>query len=415
MLGGVILLNNLVLNGSLDASKLHNIYIQSADGSFLFDNNSNKFIDLNSGLWNVTIGNDKEFNNEIKKKIIEIFENNLPYLDISSYNNNLYDDTAEKLLHFTNNDKLIYTSMFFTNSGSESVELSYKLTRSIVKDKKIITLKDSYHGTFYGGMALSGITKSYVEGHRPDYTNISNWKLPIGKEEQSNFFNKLNESKSEIGAVFLEPIICSGGIKYSDLSFYNKLMSFCEENNIITIFDEVATGFYKTGKRFFFNHLELAPDILCLSKGINNGTLPSGAVLINKKVKQKLNDTVGEHFSTQNGNLLCIKTIETTLDYYEKHEENIIETVKYIEKIINTIAGIYDVDIRNFGLMTGIPISKKEILYKIQEKLRASKILTFCYETEENQGLLIMPNINIDKSIFEKSLVYIMKLVSKME
>lgn len=248
-------MENLVLNGSISAPKLHDIYISYANDTFLYDDKDNKFVDLNSGLWNVTIGNSKSFNNKIKKDMLEIFEYNLPYLDISSYNNTLYDNTSKKLLDFLNNGKSIYTNMFFTNSGSESVELAYKITNSIVKGKAIVSLKDSYHGTFYGGMALSGITKSLVEGHKPDYSNTINWGLPRNSDEEEVFFENLIEKKDDIGALFLEPIISSGGILYTNLSFYNKLLKFCKDNNIITIFDEVATGFYKTGRRFFFNHL----------------------------------------------------------------------------------------------------------------------------------------------------------------
>ncbi|PCF77658.1 hypothetical protein B4W74_12835 [Staphylococcus intermedius] len=408
-------MKHLVLNGSLEAPKLHNLQIEKSKDGYLYDIHENKYLDLNSGLWNVTLGNDLEFNAKIKNSLNYILDNNLSFLDISSYNNSLYEETATDLLEFTNTSFSNFENVFFTNSGSEALELSYKIVNSIIDDKFVLTLNKSYHGTFYGGMALSGITKSFVESHNPDYRKIKNIDLPNNHEEEQVIFNIIENNKESIGAIFIEPIISSGGIIYSNIDFYNTLISICEDYGILVVFDEVATGFYKTKERFFFHHLKKSPDILCLSKGINNGVLPSGSVLINNNIYKNLNNIKAEHFSTQNGNLLCIKTVQETLKYYWIHDEALKENVRNIEETISNVKMNFDREIRNFGLMTAIPISSEKSLLMILEKLRSQKILTFCYETESEQGILLMPNINININILKKALIFILKTIEKLD
>lgn len=127
----------------------------------------------------------------------------MSFLDISSYNNSLYEETATDLLEFTNTSFSNFENVFFTNSGSEALELSYKIVNSIIGDKFVLTLNKSYHGTFYGGMALSGITKSFVESHNPDYRKIKNIDLPNNHEEELVIFNIIESNKESIGAIFI--------------------------------------------------------------------------------------------------------------------------------------------------------------------------------------------------------------------
>ncbi len=408
-------MKHLVLNGSLEAPKLHKIQIKRSEYSYLYDTAGNKYLDLNSGLWNVTLGNDLDFNKKIQDAINSMLNNNMSFLDISSYNHSLYEETANDLLEFVNTSFSNFKNLFFTNSGSETLELSYKIINSIIGDKFILTLNKSYHGTFYGGMALSGITKSFVASHNPDYRKIQNIDLPNTYEEEQIIFDNIRNNKESIGAIFIEPIISSGGIIYSSINFYNELISICEDYGILVVFDEVATGFYKTKERFFFHHLKKAPDILCLSKGINNGVLPAGSVLINNNVFKQLANIKSEHFSTQNGNLLCIKTIQETLKYYFLHDENLKKNVCEIEKAICDLKLTFNREIRNFGLMTALPVSTEKNLLEILRKIRSKKILIFCYETEINQGILLMPNINMDVELFKKTLRYILKIIEKLD
>lgn len=402
-----------LLNGNTKSDKLYNINIVSSDVSYIYDNKGNRYTDLNSGLWNVSLGHDKDWSDRVRIGFNEVLKMNLPYLDISSYEHDLYNETAIKLLNFV--DEKIYDTVLYTNSGSESLEVSYKLIHSLKPYKKILSFSDSYHGTFYGGMALSGLTKDYVASHQPDYRNNINISLPLNEEENKIFFESLNLMKGSIGAFVIEPVIASGGIKFTQHEFYDELLKYCEDNNIISIFDEVATGFYKTGNRFFIENLKRKPDMLCLSKGINNGVLPAGAVLIKKELLNGLESTKVEHYSTQNGNLLCIRSIYDTLDYYMENDEILIDNVNAVEKTVRYISSLYNIKTRVIGSMIAIPVKNNDVLNKLMIKLQQKGILMFCFDTNNECGLTLIPNININNNEFEKVFKYIIKSVKKYE
>ncbi|MGQ0515528.1 aminotransferase class III-fold pyridoxal phosphate-dependent enzyme, partial [Bacillus sp. D-CC] len=107
-------------------------------------------------------------------------------------------------------------------------------------------------------------------------------KTPQNRDDEDHVLNFIEENHQNISAFLFEPIIGSGGVYIFNKEFIKKLLSTFKKFNILLIFDEVATGFYRTGNRFFFKELGVTPDILILSKSINNGILPFGAVVISK-------------------------------------------------------------------------------------------------------------------------------------
>ncbi|MBH4491691.1 aminotransferase class III-fold pyridoxal phosphate-dependent enzyme [Staphylococcus aureus] len=399
-----------ILNGQLTTNNLHDIEIVRGENHTLIDVNNRKYIDLSSGLWNVSLGYNKELNYSIKEKITEILDKNIPYLDITSYFNKLYNSTAENLLKFI--DEKMFNRVIYTNSGSESLELSLKIVNSIMNGKYIVSFSESYHGTFYGGMSISGISKDIVKAHKPNYENKLTLSLPNNSQEENQFINYVDENSNEIGAIFIEPIIGSGGIKYCSLNFYNTLIKLCKQKDIIVIFDEVATGFYKTGKKFFFKYLQYKPDILCLSKGLNNGTLPSGAVIISKEIENLLSDKTLKHMSTQNGNLLCISTIQATIDYYINKEIEINSNIKKIHHINNLLTSQYKINARIFGTIIAIPV-KKSVLNFVLDDIKQNGVLVYRFVTTKEAGISIFPPINIDEKIYRKTLNLILKTIKK--
>lgn len=399
-----------MLNGQLTTNNLHNIEVVRGEKQNLIDVNNRRYVDLSSGLWNVSLGYNEELNSNIKDKFMELLDKNIPYVDMTSYFHELYNSVAEKILDFI--DDKNFDRVFYTNSGSESLELSIKIVNSIMRGKYIVSFSDSYHGTFYGGMSISGISKDIVENHNPNYDNRLTLKMPSNIEEEENFIAYIEKKGNDIGAIFIEPIIGSGGIKFCSLNFYNTLMKLCKQKDIIVVFDEVATGFYKTGKKFFFKYLEHIPDMLCLSKGLNNGTLPSGTVVISKKIEEILSGKIMKHMSTQNGNLLCLSTVQSTLEYYKKKKSEIESNIKKINCINNELVREYSCNARIFGTIMAIQVNKNS-LNNILEDIKQSGILVYRFVTKEESGISIFPPINIDDKLYRKSLKLILKTIKK--
>jgi len=400
------------LNGFLRNDTLHNINLISGIKSKLIDVNKKSYIDLNSGLWNVTLGYNEELNKSFKKAFSEILDNNLPYIDMTSYYHSLYEEVSEMLIDFINKDNL--KKVIFTNSGSESIEGAIKIVNSISEKNKIVSFSNSYHGTFYGDMSISGLTQEVNKNKRIDYSNRIVLDFPNNASEEEDLFHFIEDNKDEISSFFIEPVISSGGIHFRSLEFYENLLKLCNKFNIITVFDEVATGFYKSGEKFFIDKLSNTPDIVCLSKSINNGVLPSGAIILNNKMIEFLENKTIKHMSTQNGNLLVISSIKETLKYYNKHHDILLNNVKEIEKITKDICNMNGIDCRSTGTMVAIPI-KKDDINPLIESLRNSGILVYRHITKTGNGLTLFPHINIEIGEYEKALKFIIKRVKKYE
>lgn len=399
-----------MLNGILGTNTLHNLNIEQGSDEYLIDTDGKKYIDLASGLWNVSLGYNNSLNKNIQEGFSDILSKNIPYLDMTSYYNELYSKVSNKLLDFIDNNH--YKKVLYTNSGSESIELSLKIVNAIKQSKKILSFSESYHGTFYGGMSISGLSKEIVKEHLPNYDNKININIPKSNQEEIEFLEFVQNNINTLGAIFIEPVIGSGGIQFCSFSFYNKLLDLCAKNNVLTVFDEVATGFYKTGNTFFFKHLDYTPDIICLSKSINNGTLPAGTVIINEKVTSMLSGKTLKHMSTQNGNLLCLTSIDKTLDYYFKNHENLLNNTLNIENFSKELTNIYNKKARIMGSIVAIPI-KQEYLSVILEDLKDKGILAYRFITPNESGITLFPHINIDIKMYKKTLNYILKTINK--
>ncbi|XAZ38048.1 aminotransferase class III-fold pyridoxal phosphate-dependent enzyme [Bacillus velezensis] len=138
--------------GNISQDTLYNIEVKRAEDSYLYDINNKRYIDLRSGLWNVSLGYNKKLNKNITEKMSELLELGIPYLDIHSYTHPLYEQYSSELLDFVNEDNDDYKKVIYTNSGSEGTEAALKIVRQISNQhKKVLAFNKGYHGTFFGG------------------------------------------------------------------------------------------------------------------------------------------------------------------------------------------------------------------------------------------------------------------------
>ncbi|MGX7418169.1 aminotransferase class III-fold pyridoxal phosphate-dependent enzyme [Carnobacterium gallinarum] len=402
-----------LLSGSVNSSTLYSdLIVESAINFELIDINKKRYYDLRSGLWNVSLGYDENLYSDVIRCFSDLLGRGIPYLDIQSYKNPLYEEVSKKLLDFVGIED--FKKVFFTNSGSESMELAIKIAqKSCGKNGKIVTFNDSYHGNFFGGMAVSGLDALINNDYSLLKNNIIYLPFPDNVEKCQYIIDYIEENYQDIMFFVMEPIIASGGLNFSNSNFFNKLLKILKERNIISIFDEVATGFYRTGNRFYLTNLEEKPDILCLSKSINNGITPLGAVLFSKEIERKLIRKDIEHFSTQNGNLLGMVSAKITIDYFIKYEKEIFYNVNLLEKSFNKIAVQYNLKYKSKGAMASIEINSPHLLNLIEE-LKNIGVLVYIYSDGRNNGITLFPILTMTAEkyascvniIFKKGLHY---------
>lgn len=396
------------------------VEVVESEGIILKDSRGKEYKDFISGLWNMPLG----YSNEKVKNSIKDQLDRLPYVNLFNLSNDIDKKLAEKLYLMTDKE---FVKTIYTCTGSESIEVAIKLAHKYQyilgnKDKKNIAVLDmSYHGTYYGSMSVSGMDYPFVkEGYGQIFNNIKYLKTPMCrccktedikdscmKEFMSDLELFIEENGDELAAFLLEPILGSAGVIPIPKQYMNRIKQVCEEKDILLIFDEVATGFARTGSMFAYELYGVKPDIMLLSKGINNGYIPMGAALINDKVN-KVMSSVEEpffHLSTQNGNPLGCASALASIEIYE--EENYCEIVrekgeKFKEMLINKLEKYPSVfEIRQVGFMFAIELSKSKTErlkiddFRIEElikKLVYKGTLIYGYYTSISSGLTLMPS-----------------------
>lgn len=396
-----------------------NLNITHADGDYLYTP-SKKYLDLRSGLWNVSLGYNKELTNRMKARFDNVLDNQIPYIDINSYDTPDYNLYASSLLGFMNDgvEKSDFKSVTFTNSGSEGVEIGVKISQDFAKHvkkegNKIIVFKNSYHGTFFGSMSVShkffGLEHAYETAN-----NVIIVDPPINEQGLNNILNTIETNHLNISSFIIEPILGSGGSISIASEYLEEIVSFCKKYEVLTIFDEVSTGFYRTGDRFAHTSLKNKPNVVILSKSINNGALPFGAVIIDDYTYRCLEKQNINHFSTQSGNVLGISSAITTLEYYIENEQQIKHNVQEIEKLVYLYSSKYSVDITGKGAMFSIPINELEKVIRIRETLKNMGILVYIYENIDNtSGITIHPNLLINQKKLEMALNILFRKVAE--
>jgi adenosylmethionine-8-amino-7-oxononanoate aminotransferase len=374
-------------------------------GIYLEDNDGKSYIDATSGLWNIPLG---YANNEINSQIIEQLEQ-LPFVNLFENCNPTTLKLAYKLLNLTGG---LFEKVLFTCTGSESIEAAIKIARQYHRIKgnqgkyKLVSFDISYHGTYYGSMSASGLDQqltTFYEPKVPGFIFLQTPKTGISENNESKDDNLKSDLKrleelfakeaATIAGFIVEPILGSGGIIPIPKEYLKKVKELCIQHDVLLIYDEIATGFGRTGSMFAYEQSEIIPDILCLSKSINNGYLPLGAVLINHIVAEvyQLNHCYIEHFSTQNGNPTACAAGIATIEILQR--EHLSETVALFgQKLINylngALAGHKNIgEIRGRGLMIGIELVK-DSQSKTCDLLSPEYIMNL-YAKFKEKGLLV--------------------------
>jgi adenosylmethionine---8-amino-7-oxononanoate aminotransferase len=253
----------------------HPVAIVKAEGCWLFDENGNKYLDATSSWWVNAHGHSHPY---IVKKITEQIEQ-LDHIIFAGFTHEPAVKLAERLIEKLNGN---YSRIFYSDNGSTSVEVALKMAFQYYANvgaprKNIIALKNAYHGDTFGAMSV-GERNAFSAPFNDLLFNVHFIDAPkqSNREEIIHQFNVLISEKNTAAFIF-EPLVQgANGMKMYDAKTLSELIKICKLNNIITIADEVFTGFYRTGKAFAKDYLTEQPDIICLSKTLTGGTLPLG-------------------------------------------------------------------------------------------------------------------------------------------
>ncbi len=240
---------------------------------------------------------------------------------------------------------------YFVNSGAEAVEGAMKLAKRYTGRKGFIACKNAYHGSTQGAESLME-SDFYSAGYGPF--------LPHVDFISHNNIADLTKITDQTAAVFIEPIQGEAGVRVADQAFMEALKARCLATGTLLVFDEIQTGFGRTGKMFAFEHYGVAPDVLLLAKGIGGG-MPIGAFISSAEIMSVLsfNPILG-HMTTFGGHPVCcaagLATLNTLLD------ENIVADVEAKGALFKELLQHPAInEIRGKGLMLAVSFDSFEI------------------------------------------------------
>jgi acetylornithine aminotransferase len=368
----IFLIKNFLKMKLFDVYPLFDIEPVKAEGSYIWDNNGIKYLDLYGGHAVISIGHTHPY---YVQKLTEQLN------AIGFYSNSvkikLQEELATKLGELSG-----YTDyqLFLCNSGAEANENALKLASFHNGKKKVITFSKSFHGRTSLAVAATDDVKIVAPINETENIHFLPFNDEAALEEAMN---------DDICAVFIEGIQGVGGVQVPTTSFLKKIKSLCEKHNAIFILDEVQSGYGRSGKFFAHQYADVKPDIITIAKGMGNG-FPVAGVLISPVITPKhsmLGTTFGGNY------LACIAAI-AVLDVIKK--ENLIEnSLKMGEYLMEQIKGIEGVkEIRGKGLMVGIELDNACAGVR-NELLNEHKIFTG--SSSNKNTLRILPALNIRK------------------
>ncbi|GAA5067445.1 aspartate aminotransferase family protein [Roseibacterium beibuensis] len=349
----------------------------SADGMYYKTSDGRDVLDGTAGLWCCNAGHNRP-------KIVEAIRQQAGELDYAPAFQMGHPKAFELATRLRDMAPEPMEHVFFTNSGSESVETALKIAiayqRAIGQGTRtrLIGRERGYHGVNFGGISVGGIVNnrkffgSLLTGvdhlphtHLPGQNAFSRGQPEHGAHLADELERIVALHGPEtVAAVIVEPMAGSTGVLMPPKGYLQRLREITRKHGILLIFDEVITGFGRLGSSFAADHFDVMPDMITCAKGLTNGVIPMGAVLATKEIHDAFMHGPEEaielfHGYTYSGNPIASAAGLATLETYKEEGlfERAAELAPYWEDAVHSLRDCpHVIDIRNMGLIAGIEL-----------------------------------------------------------
>lgn len=374
----------------------------SASGMYYTSHDHRQILDGTAGLWCVNAGH-------CRPEIATAIAQQAATLDFAPTFQMGHPGPFQVANHLTTIAPVGLNRVFFANSGSEAVDtalkiaLAYHRVRGEGSRQRLIGRERGYHGVGFGGISVGGIATnrkffgSLLAGvdHLPHTHNLKENAFSLGQPNWGcHLADELERlitlhDASTIAAVIVEPVAGSTGVLIPPKGYLERLRQICDRHGILLIFDEVITGFGRLGTAFGADYFGVIPDMITLAKGITNGAVPMGAVLVRQDIHDAFmqgpeNQIEFFHGYTYSGHPLACAAAIATLALYQR--ENLFQQAHDLSQMwqtaMHSLRGLpHIIDIRTLGLVAGIELESRPQ----KPGSRGMDCLRHCYEN----GLLI--------------------------
>jgi len=374
------------------------MFVAAKDMHYVTDD-GRQILDGTSGLWCVNAGH-------CRPRIVEAVQKQVATMDYSPAFQMGHPDAfrvAERVAALTPGD---LDRVFYCNSGSEGVDtalkiaLAYHRSRGEGQRNVLIGRERGYHGAGFGGISVGGIPANrkafgnmlFRVDHLAHTHNLQENAFSGGQpawgahlaDELENRIIPLHDA-SNIAAVIVEPLAGSTGVLVPPQGYLERLRQICDKHGLLLIFDEVISGFGRTGPCFAANAVGVVPDMMIIAKGLTNGTVPMGAVVVRRDIYETVTTSAPPgmvelfHGYTYSGHPLATAAALASLDTYE--EEGLFqraqELAPYFEQAVQSLRELpHVIDVRNMGMVAGIELEPRPG----EPTARAFEAFLKCYE-----------------------------------
>lgn len=372
-------------------SRIFNFVADRAEGSYIYTDDGKKLLDFTSGIGVTNTGH-------CHPKVVEAVREQAGLFLHAQANIVIHKPMLQLIEELRKIVPPSIDSFFFSNSGAEAVENAVKIAKAATGRQNVIVFNGSFHGRTHATMALTTSKTGYRTGFGPlpsgIYVSPFPYAFHLGMSEaqasayaleQLEYLLVSQTAPKDTAAILIESVMGEGGYIVPPVSFMKGLRELCDKRGILLIFDEVQSGFGRTGKWFAFEHFGVIPDIITAAKGIASG-LPLSAVFSRTDIMKKVD--VGSIGGTYGGNAVAcaagVATVKAMRE--EKMLENATERGTQLMTGLRKLQEEYPQigDVRGLGLMVGTEF----IVDGSQAK--AKQLVKDVIHSSEEKGLLLL-------------------------
>jgi acetylornithine/succinyldiaminopimelate/putrescine aminotransferase len=357
------------------------VEIERAEGCYMFGPGGKKYLDLIAGI---SVSNLGHGHSAIKKAINDQVETNMHLMVYGEFVQAPQVQLAAAL-HKATHSSLTHT--YFTNSGSEAIEGAMKLAKRFTGRPEIACMYNAYHGSTHGALSMIG-GPSMQQGFHP--------LLPGIKRLHFNHFDDLHLITSSTAAIFVEPVQGEAGIRPANPFWLEALRKKCDETGTLLVFDEIQTGYGRTGSLFAFQEYGIVPDVLVLAKGMGGG-MPLGAFMARAEIMDCLRrDPILGHITTFGGHPVSCAASLAALTVLQ--HSDLIAQIPAKEELFRSLLVHEKIpEVRGKGLMLALELGSfeyvQEVIHRCIEKGLITDWFLFC-----DSSLRIAPPLIISEA-----------------
>lgn len=370
--------------------------IEEAEGPYISTTDGKQYVDFISGIAVSSLGHRHPKVVEAVKKQVDRHLHVMVYGEFIQEPQSAYAELLTSQLP----DSL--DRVYFVNSGTEANEGALKLAKKHTGRHKFVAFNHGYHGDTHGSLSVTG-----RDVYRDPYLPL----LPDVHFLDFNSFTNLKAIDEETAAVIMEPIQGEGGIIPAEKKWLQAVRQRCDDVGALLIFDEIQTGFYRTGGLFAFQRYQVTPDIMCLAKAMGGG-MPMGAFVSSSEIFESFKyDPPLNHVTTFGGHPVSCAAAHATLS--ELLSDDFGAKVERIEQIVReelTADGIEE--IRGVGAMLGMELQSKEMTQKVVEDCLHKGII-LGWTLHSNTLVRLAPPLIIDEELLKSTVKTINNCVKK--